>query len=122
MLEITELNVAYGPRRALDRVSLVVAPGEIVALLGANGSGKSTTLRAISGLVRATGGTIRWDGHDLERLTADAIVGRGIGHVPEGREIFAEFTVHENLLVGGHKFPRGRWRSGWRPRTDSSRF
>jgi branched-chain amino acid transport system ATP-binding protein len=105
MLEITELNVAYGPRRALDRVSLVVAPGEIVALLGANGSGKSTTLRAISGLVRATGGTIRWDGHDLERLTADAIVGRGIGHVPEGREIFAEFTVHENLLVGGHTIP-----------------
>jgi branched-chain amino acid transport system ATP-binding protein len=56
MLEITELSVAYGPRCALDRVSLVVAPGEIVALLGANGSGKSTTLRAISGLVRATGG------------------------------------------------------------------
>jgi branched-chain amino acid transport system ATP-binding protein len=105
MLEITELNVAYGPRRALDRVSLVVAPGEIVALLGANGSGKSTTLRAISGLVRATGGTIRWDGRDLEGLTADAIVGRGIGHVPEGREIFAEFTVHENLLVGGHTIP-----------------
>jgi branched-chain amino acid transport system ATP-binding protein len=86
-------------------VSLVVAPGEIVALLGANGSGKSTTLRAISGLVRATGGTIRWDGRDLEGLTADAIVGRGIGHVPEGREIFAEFTVHENLLVGGHTIP-----------------
>jgi branched-chain amino acid transport system ATP-binding protein len=105
MLEITELSVAYGPRRALDRVSLVVAPGEIVALLGANGSGKSTTLRAISGLVRATGGTIRWDGRDLEGLTADAIVGRGIGHVPEGREIFAEFTVHENLLVGGHTIP-----------------
>ncbi len=105
MLEITELNVAYGPRRALDRVSLVVAPGEIVALLGANGSGKSTTLRAISGLVRATGGTIRGDGRDLEGLTADAIVGRGIGHVPEGREIFAEFTVHENLLVGGHTIP-----------------
>jgi branched-chain amino acid transport system ATP-binding protein len=105
MLEITELSVAYGPRCALDRVSLVVAPGEIVALLGANGSGKSTTLRAISGLVRATGGTIRWDGRDLEGLTADAIVGRGIGHVPEGREIFAEFTVHENLLVGGHTIP-----------------
>jgi branched-chain amino acid transport system ATP-binding protein len=105
MLEIADLSVAYGPRRALDRVSLVVAPGEIVALLGANGSGKSTTLRAISGLVRATGGTIRWDGRDLEGLTADAIVGRGIGHVPEGREIFAEFTVHENLLVGGHTIP-----------------
>jgi branched-chain amino acid transport system ATP-binding protein len=102
MLEIAELSVAYGQRRALDRVSLTVAPGEIVALLGANGSGKSTTLRAVSGLVRPTGGTIRWDGRDLQGLSADSIVSCGIGHVPEGREIFSDFTVHENLLVGGH--------------------
>jgi branched-chain amino acid transport system ATP-binding protein len=104
-LEVTGLSVTYGKRRALDRVSLTVEPGEIVALLGANGAGKSTTLRAISGLVRPSGGTIRWDGRELGALSADAIVTAGIGHVPEGREVFVEFTVHENLLVGGHTVP-----------------
>jgi branched-chain amino acid transport system ATP-binding protein len=102
MLDVIDLSVAYGQRRALSGISLTVAPGEIVTLLGANGSGKSTTLRAISGLVRAAGGTIRWEGHDLGRLAADAIVGRGVGHVPEGRDVFPEFTVLENLLVGAH--------------------
>jgi branched-chain amino acid transport system ATP-binding protein len=102
VLEVRDLGVAYGQRRALDGVSLTVAPGEIVTLLGANGSGKSTTLRAISGLVRASRGQILWEGRELTRLTADAIVALGIGHVPEGREIFSEFTVLENLLVGAH--------------------
>src|SRR5690349_7605221 len=89
-------------RSGLDGVSLTVEPGEIVTLLGANGSGKSSTLRAISGLVRASRGHIRWEGRELTRLTADAIVALGIGHVPEGRDIFPEFTVLENLLVGAH--------------------
>jgi branched-chain amino acid transport system ATP-binding protein len=102
VLDIADLSVAYGQRRALDRVSLTVAPGEIVTLLGANGSGKSTMLRAISGLVRPLAGTIRWDGRDLGRLPADAIVTSGVGHVPEGRDVFADFTVPENLLVGAH--------------------
>jgi branched-chain amino acid transport system ATP-binding protein len=102
MLDVADLSVTYGQRRALDGVSLTVGPGEIVTLLGANGSGKSTTLRAISGLVRPAGGTIRWDGHDIGRLPADAMVTRGIGHVPEGRDVFPEFTVLENLLVGAH--------------------
>jgi branched-chain amino acid transport system ATP-binding protein len=105
MLEVADLTIAYGRRRALEKVSLTVGPGEIVTLLGANGSGKSTTLRAISGLVRPTGGVIRYDGCDLARLTADAIVAAGIGHVPEGREIFADFTVLENLQVGAHTVP-----------------
>jgi branched-chain amino acid transport system ATP-binding protein len=105
MLEVADLDVAYGRRRALHGVSLTVAPGEIVTLLGANGSGKSTTLRAVSGLVRPTAGRIRFEGRDLARLPADAIVTAGIGHVPEGRDVFGEFTVLENLLVGAHTVP-----------------
>jgi branched-chain amino acid transport system ATP-binding protein len=101
-LEIRALSVSYGGRRALCDVSLTVEPGEIVTLLGANGSGKSTTLRAISGLVRAAGGTIHWGGRDLGALSADAIVSAGIGHVPEGRDIFVDFTVLENLQAGAH--------------------
>ena len=102
MLEVTDLSVAYGRRRALQGVSLRVGPGEIVTLLGANGSGKSTTLRVISGLVRPSHGAIRWEGRDLARRPADAIVTLGIGHVPEGRDIFPDFSVLENLLVGAH--------------------
>jgi branched-chain amino acid transport system ATP-binding protein len=102
MLEITDLDVAYGKRRALHGVSLTVGAGEIVTLLGANGSGKSTTLRAVSGLVRPARGRIRYDGRDVGGWTADAIVAAGVGHVPEGRDVFAEFTVLENLLVGAH--------------------
>jgi len=77
-----------------------------VTLLGANGSGKSTTLRAISGLVRPATGRVVFDGRDITRAAPDAIVAAGVGHVPEGREIFPEFTVRENLLVGGHTAPR----------------
>jgi branched-chain amino acid transport system ATP-binding protein len=101
-LEVSDLSVSYGGRRALANVSLTVEPGEIVTLLGANGSGKSTTLRAISGLVRPAGGMIRWRGRDLGAVPADAIVRAGIGHVPEGRDIFVDFTVLENLLAGAH--------------------
>jgi branched-chain amino acid transport system ATP-binding protein len=105
MLEIAGLGVAYGQRRALDDVSLSVGAGEIVTLLGANGSGKSTTLRAVSGLVRAARGRIRYEGRDIGRWPADAIVAAGVGHVPEGRDIFTEFTVLENLQVGAHTVP-----------------
>ena len=105
VLEVTDLGVTYGQRRALDGVSLTVAPGEIVTLLGANGSGKSTTLRTISGLVRPARGAVRYGDRDLTRLPADAIVAAGIGHVPEGRDIFPEFTVLDNLLVGAHTVP-----------------
>ncbi len=107
LLLLDDVAVSYGKRRALDGVSLRVEPGEIVTLLGANGSGKSTTLRAISGLMRPARGRIVYDGRDLARVAPDAIVAAGIGHVPEGREIFTEFSVLENLLVGGHTVARG---------------
>jgi branched-chain amino acid transport system ATP-binding protein len=105
-LELRDISVYYGQRRALEGLSLEVGAGEIVTLLGANGAGKSTTLRAISGLVRPRRGRIVYGGHDLGRLSPDAIVAAGVGHVPEGREIFPEFTVLENLQVGGHRLPR----------------
>ena len=106
LLGLDGVSVAYGKRRALDGVSLTVSAGEIVTLLGANGSGKSTTLRTISGLVRPSAGRVVFDGRDITRTAPDAIVTAGVGHVPEGREIFPEFTVRENLLVGGHAAPR----------------
>jgi branched-chain amino acid transport system ATP-binding protein len=105
-LEIDDVAVYYDKRRALEGVTLTVGRGEIVTLLGANGAGKSTTLRAVSGLVRPARGQIRYEGRTISGATADAIVAVGIGHVPEGREIFPEFTVLENLLVGGHTVPR----------------
>jgi len=108
VLELDDVAVSYGKRRALDGVSLSVAPGEIVTLLGANGAGKSTTLRAVSGLVRTARGRIRFEGRDITEVAADAIVAAGVSHVPEGREIFPEFSVRENLLVGGHTVERSR--------------
>src|SRR5438552_15477816 len=106
MLEIEGLSVWYGQRRALEGVSLRVREGEIVTLLGANGSGKSTALRAISGLVRPQRGRVVYRGRDLHDVPADAIVAAGIGHVPEGRDLFGDFSVRENLLVGAHTTPR----------------
>jgi branched-chain amino acid transport system ATP-binding protein len=106
MLEVDALCVSYGHRRALADVSLRVAEGEIVTLLGANGSGKSTMLRAISGLVSPQRGRVVFRGQDVARWGADRIVAAGIGHVPEGREIFVDFSVRENLLVGAHLVAR----------------
>ena len=108
VLELDDVAVSYGKRRALDGLTLSVAPGEVVTLLGANGAGKSTTLRAVSGLVRPARGRIRFEGRDITRVPADTIVAAGVSHVPEGREIFPEFSVSENLLVGGHTVERAR--------------
>ncbi|MBE3576996.1 MAG: ABC transporter ATP-binding protein [Limnochordales bacterium] len=102
MLELQDLHVYYGGIHALKGISLVVEPAEIVTLIGANGAGKSTTLRAISGLVRARSGKILWDGKPIHGLRADDIVARGIVHVPEGRRIFATMTVRENLDLGAY--------------------
>ena len=102
MLTVTDLAAAYGPIVALRGVSLRVPDGQIVALLGANGAGKSTTLRVISGLMRPTGGTIEYDGVRLHRRTAQEIVALGISHVPEGRELFMELSVEENLRLGAY--------------------
>jgi branched-chain amino acid transport system ATP-binding protein len=102
LLELNSVEVRYGPIRALRRVSLAVDNGEIVALLGANGAGKSTTLRTISGLIRPSSGTVVFDGRPIQRVPSHDIVGLGIGHVPEGRRIFPSMTVLENLEMGAY--------------------
>lgn len=102
MLEIENLEVGYGTIKALHGVSLRVSQGSIVTLIGANGAGKSTTLRAISGLIKARGGRVRYDGEDITNLPAHAIVARGLCHVPEGRMVFANLTVEENLRMGAY--------------------
>jgi branched-chain amino acid transport system ATP-binding protein len=102
LLEIRELQVAYGNVKVLHGISLDVAEGEIVALLGSNGAGKTTTLRAISGLIRPRAGQIVLDGHPLIGLRAHQIVALGLGHVPEGRRMFGSLSVEENLRLGGY--------------------
>jgi branched-chain amino acid transport system ATP-binding protein len=104
-LELEDVTASYGQRRAIEAVSLSVERGEIVTLLGANGAGKSTILRAISGLVRPLSGRIVYEGEELTTRPTDAIVAAGIAHVPEGRLVFPAFTVLENLLVGAHAVP-----------------
>ena len=102
MLTLDNVQVSYGAIRALQSVSLQINAGEIVTLIGANGAGKSTTLRAISGLVPANGGQIVMEGKDITLLPADKIVKLGIGHSPEGRRVFANMTVRENLELGAY--------------------
>lgn len=102
LLELNNVEVRYGPIRALRDVSLAVEQGEIVALLGANGAGKSTTLRTISGLVRPVSGTVFFDGKPIHRVPSHDVVALGIGHVPEGRRIFPMMTVLENLEMGAY--------------------
>ncbi|MBO1015341.1 ABC transporter ATP-binding protein [Achromobacter sp. SD115] len=102
LLEVEAVSAAYGNIRALQDVSLKVPQGAIVALLGANGAGKSTTLNVISRLVAPTSGSVRFAGEPIHRLAADAIVGRGIVQVPEGREIFRDMSVRENLEMGAY--------------------
>ena len=99
MLELRDLRVDYGRIRALQGVSLDVAEGEIVALIGANGAGKSSTMNAISGIVRASGGDIRFEGESLAGLPSHRIMRRGVVQVPEGRLIFAGLTIEENLRL-----------------------
>jgi branched-chain amino acid transport system ATP-binding protein len=100
LLEVENLSSAYGPVRALDGVTLRAEAGRITAVLGANGAGKTTLLRTISGLVRPVSGRITLDGQDITRAPVEAMVGKGMAHVPEGRGVIAELTVEENLRVG----------------------
>ena len=102
MLEITNLEVAYGSIAALHGVSLKVPEKSIVTLIGANGAGKSTTLRAVSGLIKTRSGTVRYAGEDITNLPAHKIVAKGLCHVPEGRMVFANLTVEENLKMGAY--------------------
>ncbi len=100
LLEVENLNVYYGAIHALQGVSFNVQEGEIVTLIGANGAGKSTTLRTISGLLRSRTGYIKYKDEEISVAPAQEIVRKGISHVPEGRKIFAPLTVRENLLMG----------------------
>ena len=102
LLEVKDLNVYYGAIHALQGISFDLEEGEIVTLIGANGAGKSTTLKTISGLLRARTGTVKLRGEDLTSMPAQNIVKRGMVHVPEGRKIFAPLTVQENLEMGAY--------------------
>jgi len=103
ILEIEGLDVFYGAVHALKGVSIRVEQGEIVTLIGANGAGKSTLLRTISGLVRARAGRIAFEGRDIGRVPAHEIVGLGVSHSPEGRLVFANLTVADNLEMGAYR-------------------
>lgn len=100
MLKLNNLSVHYGAIHALKGINLEIAEGEIVSLIGANGSGKTTTLRTISGLERKSGGEILFRGNDLSKASASQIVKSGISHVPEGRRVFPRMSVFENLELG----------------------
>jgi len=102
MLSVSNLQVSYGAIRALHGVSLQVKQGEIVTLIGCNGAGKTTTLRAISGLVRAASGSVNYEGRDITRVRPHELVRMGIAHSPEGRGVFANLTVEENLELGAY--------------------
>jgi branched-chain amino acid transport system ATP-binding protein len=101
LLSVSDLVVRYGQIEALHGVSLEVFPGEVVALIGSNGAGKSTTLRAVSGMIAVAGGSVFFDGQEITNLRGDQIVRRGLAHIPEGRQIFGDQSVFDNLLLGG---------------------
>jgi branched-chain amino acid transport system ATP-binding protein len=107
MLKLEALRAGYGPTTVLDGLSLTVAPGERVAMVGRNGVGKTTTLRTIMGLVPLVGGRIEFLGEDISRLNPHQRAQRGLGYVPQTRDIFPSLTVEENLLAGLKRRPRG---------------
>jgi len=102
MLKLEQVSASYGSVPAISNVSIEIAEGEAVGLLGANGAGKSTTLRAISGLVKLSFGNITFAGHNLASFPPHLIPQLGIAHVPEGRQVFPEMTVNENLEIGAY--------------------
>jgi branched-chain amino acid transport system ATP-binding protein len=112
LLNVDAIDVSYGPVQALRGLSLHIDEGEMVALLGANGAGKSTALRAISGLLHPTSGTIHFDGEDISQLPAHGVVALGLAHLPEGRELCPSLSVELNLRAG--YWTRRRERAGYR--------
>ena len=102
MLEVKDLNVYYGMIQALKGISFEVNEGEVIALIGANGAGKTTTLHALTGLVPAKSGSIIFEGQDIRKTPAHKIVSMGMAHVPEGRRVFAQLSVYENLKMGAY--------------------
>jgi branched-chain amino acid transport system ATP-binding protein len=103
LLDIRSVCAGYGQTDVLRNIDLAIAPGEIVALLGSNGAGKSTLNRAISGVLRARAGSIRFEGQSIDRARPSEIVARGLIHVPEGRKIFPNMTIAENLDLGSYR-------------------
>jgi branched-chain amino acid transport system ATP-binding protein len=116
MLEVSSIDVYYGEVQALRSVNLTVGDGERVALVGANGAGKTTTLRTISGLLSPRSGTVTFDGERIDGQPAWEVVRRGVAHLPEGRDLFAELSVYENLKLG--YWPQRRRRGGLRTQMD----
>ncbi|MBP5153708.1 MAG: ABC transporter ATP-binding protein [Lachnospiraceae bacterium] len=107
LLEVDQINVFYGSIRAVKNVSFRVDEGEIITLIGANGAGKTTILQTVSGLLSSASGSIVFDGKDITRMNAHRIVGLGLAQVPEGRRIFQQMTVEENLEMGAYTQPKG---------------
>ena len=105
MLDVYNINVFYGAIHAITNITFQVNEGEIVALIGANGAGKSTTLKTLSGLLRSKSGSIKFCGEDIMRMPADKIVTRGLAQVPEGRRVFLQMSVEENLEMGAYTQP-----------------
>ena len=102
LLEVTGLTVYYGVIQALKGIDFTVNEGEIVTLIGANGAGKTTTMQSVMGLIPAQGGKVVYDGQDITKIPCHKIVHMGMTQVPEGRRVFSELTVHENLLMGAY--------------------
>lgn len=102
ILEVKDLQVYYGVIQALKGISFEVNQGEIIALIGANGAGKTTTLQTITGMIPSKGGSITYDGQDITRMPGYKLVPMGIAHVPEGRRVFAEMSVLQNLKLGAY--------------------
>jgi branched-chain amino acid transport system ATP-binding protein len=109
LLEVSDLQARHGLLQAVRGVSFSIEQGETIALVGANGAGKSTMLRTIVGAHPASGGSIRLDGADITGVPAHRRVGLGMALVPEGRKLFADMTVEENLMVAGRRARRGEW-------------
>ncbi len=102
MLEIKDLQVHYGMIQAIKGIDFEVKKGEVVALIGANGAGKTTILHTVSGLLQASGGSVSFEGKDITKMPGHKIVALGMAHVPEGRRVFAQLSVYENLLMGAY--------------------
>lgn len=108
VLEAMHLGISFGGLHAVQDFNLSIYSGELVALIGANGAGKTTTLHAISGLLRSASGSITLDGTDLQSVPANSIIRMGLAHVPEGRHVFAQMTVEENLKMGAYTISDAR--------------
>jgi branched-chain amino acid transport system ATP-binding protein len=118
LLEVQDLHVAYGELEVVRGISLAIEPGEIVTMLGSNGAGKTTTLRCLVGLLRPTEGRVSFSGRDIARVPPYAIADLGLALVPEGRQLFPEHTVRENLELGAYRHLRHGRRSEFKDRLD----